>query len=146
MKRAAGFSLIELMVTLLIIAILTTIAFPIYLREVREAHRTSARSAVLDLASREERYYSTHNRYTATASDLGYTSAFPVSVPNTSDAYYALSLSVSSDSSSYTATATPLGNQTADPCGTYTVDQLGQQGNSVGGSPLGGAASADCWR
>ena len=145
MKRTAGFSLIELMVTLLIVAVLTTIALPIYLHEIRESRRTSARAAILDLAGREERYFSTHNTYTASAGDLGYSGNFPIGVPDANDPHYDLTVTVGADGSSYSASAAPVGDQTADPCGTYTLDQLGQQGNT-NGAPLAAADSADCWR
>ena len=71
--RPRGFTLIELMITVAIVAVLMSIAFPLYLHQIRESRRTDARSALLDLASREERYYSMQNAYTDVATNLGYT-------------------------------------------------------------------------
>src|SRR3954466_15994752 len=71
-RRMAGFTLIELMVTLVVAAILISIAVPSYQTQVRKSRRTEARNAVMDLAAREERYYSVNNAYTDAALELGY--------------------------------------------------------------------------
>ena len=74
-----GFTLIELMIAVGITAILATVAVTSYSSYVLRAHRTEAKSALLDLASLEERYLSTNNCYTATASALGY-AALPLTI------------------------------------------------------------------
>src|SRR5579859_5641138 len=83
----AGFTLIELMVTVLVATILLSIAIPAYQTQIRKARRTDARNALLDLAAREERYFSTANTYSQTASDLGY-AAFGAATPIGSGYYY----------------------------------------------------------
>ena len=70
--RTQGFSLIELMVTVAIVAILATIAAVTYTKQVQKSRRTDARSAVMDLAGREEKLFSTTNAYSLLPSDLGY--------------------------------------------------------------------------
>ncbi len=77
--RGRGFTLIELMIAMLIVSILAALAIPSYNRSVRKSRRTEARSAVLDAAAREERFYATNNKYTQTAAELGY-AALPVAV------------------------------------------------------------------
>jgi type IV pilus assembly protein PilE len=74
--RIGGFTLVELMIVVLVAAILFSIAVPTYQSQVRKSRRTDAKTAVLDLAAREEKYLSLNNSYTATATNLGYTS-FP---------------------------------------------------------------------
>src|SRR5438105_3906474 len=71
-RRAGGFTLIELLVTMVVAAILISIAVPSYQSQVRKSRRTEARNAVMDLAAREERYYSVNNTYTNLAVELGY--------------------------------------------------------------------------
>ncbi len=66
-RRAGGFTLIELMVTLVVASILLAIAVPSYQAQVRKSRRTEARNAVMDLAAREERYFSVNNDYSASA-------------------------------------------------------------------------------
>ena len=72
-KRASsGFTLIELMVTVAIVTILATIAVTSYSSQVQKSRRTEAKSALLDLAGREERLFSTSNAYSQDEAFLGY--------------------------------------------------------------------------
>lgn len=72
-SKASGFTLIELVITMVIAAILAAVAIPAYSSYVRKAQRTEAKTALLDIASLEERYYSTNNQYSQAPADLGYT-------------------------------------------------------------------------
>ncbi|MHB1666808.1 MAG: type IV pilin protein [Thiomonas sp.] len=121
-----GFTLIELMIVVVVIAILSAIALPAYQDSVRKSRRTAAKTAVLDLASREERFYTTNNAYSATAADLGY-SALPAAVPDAATNYFQLSVTVDNTTSppSFTATATAQGDQQNDGCGNFSVNALG---------------------
>lgn len=140
---SGGFTLIELMVTVAIVGILATIAVETYSREVQKSRRTDARTALLDLAGREEKFFSVSNTYSLNASDLGYP-AFTTPVGN---GYYTVSIAVPDGSQNTTAptyliTATPVpgglqANDTA--CTSLTVNQLGQQG----ATPAANAAL--CW-
>src|SRR5271167_3137048 len=79
----SGFTLIELVITMAIVAVLATVAVAAYTSQVQKSRRTDARSALLDLAGREEKLFSTNNAYSATPSDLGYApvgTPFPISV------------------------------------------------------------------
>src|ERR1700734_3945695 len=74
-SAARGFTLIELMITVAIVAILATVATVSYTTQIQKSRRTDARSALLDLAGREEKLFSTSNAYSGTLADLGYSSA-----------------------------------------------------------------------
>jgi type IV pilus assembly protein PilE len=63
MRRPSGFSLIELLVVIMIIAILSAIAIPAYHRYVVRAHRTDATRALLELAGKQERFFYANNTY-----------------------------------------------------------------------------------
>jgi type IV pilus assembly protein PilE len=132
--RHAGFTLVELMIVMVVAAILAAIAIPMYLNQVRESRRTDARSALLELAGREERYYATNNTYTNSAAALGYSgwgSGYPIG-----NGYYYLDQpnvpAAAPDPTppaapSYSITAVPIYPQTADTCASLTVDSTGQQ-------------------
>src|SRR5256885_11930943 len=85
---AMGFTLIELMVVVAIATILFSIAIPSYMTYIRQSRRTEAKTAVLDLAGREERFLSTNpTAYTDVPANLGYT-GFGAGNPVGSGYYY----------------------------------------------------------
>lgn len=62
-KQLAGFSLIELMITVAVIAILAMIAYPSYLEYVARSKRNECRAGVMQVLQQQERYYSQYNTY-----------------------------------------------------------------------------------
>ena len=146
--RLRGFTLIELMITVTIAAVLMSIAFPLYLHQIRESRRTDARSALLDLASREERYYSMQNAYTSSATALGYTGwGIPIG-----SGYYQLgqpsniNAATATTPATFTLTATPVAGKGQDQdtdCQSFTVTQTGQETSTNSAS---GDSSAICWK
>ena len=142
----AGFSLVELMVTIMIAAILLTIAVPAYQTFIRKSRRTDAKTAVLDLAGREETLFSTWNKYSVTPADVGYVgAAFPQPVGS---GYYTITVVVPSPTSpapSFLVTALPVAgtSQALDaPCQQFSVDQLGNQTALDSG---GAVNTQTCW-
>lgn len=63
--RGTGFTLIELMVTVVVVAILASIAYPSYLKAVRKAKRAEAQALLLEIMQQQERYYTQRNTYIA---------------------------------------------------------------------------------
>jgi type IV pilus assembly protein PilE len=132
-----GFTLIELMVTVAIVAILATVATTSYQSQVLKSRRTDAKSALLDLAGREERLYSTKNAYSSTATDLGYTGAFPITIGS---GYYTVNVTIGNPPISYLITATAAGSQANDAaCATFTMSNTGAQGFT------GTGTAPTCW-
>ena len=70
LKRQRGFTLIELMITVAVIAILAAIAFPSYQDSLRKSRRTDAKNALTQAMANMERYYTENNTY-ATAAICG---------------------------------------------------------------------------
>jgi len=134
-----GFTLIELMVTVAIVTILATIAVTSYTSQIQKSRRTEAKSALLDLAGREERLFSTTNTYSADEAFLGYASAStPMTNMNFGNGYY--QLTAVATATTYTLTANPVGAQAGDAaCGSFSVNQLGVQ--TVSGT----STVASCW-
>ena len=67
-KYVRGFTMIEMMVTLIILAVLAAIALPSYQESVLKARRTEARAALMKTMQQQERYYSLHTTYLAFSS------------------------------------------------------------------------------
>jgi type IV pilus assembly protein PilE len=137
-RRIAGFTLIELMVVITIASILLAIAVPSYTSQMRKSRRTEARTALLDLAAREERFFSTNSAYTILPANLGYAGNFPMPVGSS---YYQINVTTNPTATSFSATATPINAQAADAtqCGTFTIDNTGQQTVS------GALGTVTCW-
>lgn len=141
-----GFTLIELMIAVAIIGILLRLALPAYQNSVMKSRRADAKTALLDLAQREERYLATTNQYTTSAPALGYsgtttvTAAAPMTIQNGSASFYTLEVATS-NSTSFTATARPTGPQLAKDtqCGNFMIDNTGRQTISGSGN------ATDCW-
>ena len=67
LKRQRGFTLIELMITVAIIAILAAIAFPSYQDSLRKSRRTDGKNALTQAMAIMERYYTERNTYATAA-------------------------------------------------------------------------------
>lgn len=147
--RAHGFTLIELMIAMVIFALLAAISIPTYNAQVRKGRRTEAKTAVLDLAGREERLYSVTNAYSQTPSDLGYAAVgVPWSGVIVGNNYYQVTVTAVAAPPSFTITATASStDQLKDTaCRTYTVNQLGVQGATTSTGTTSAAITAACWR
>jgi type IV pilus assembly protein PilE len=152
--RQPGFTLIELMIVVVIVTILLSIAVPSYMQQVRQSRRTEAKTAILDLAGREESYMATNGSgYTNAAASLGYAGGFGVPFGS---GYYQLTVCVPASGGctaglgmpnppaapSYTIVATPVAgtSQVNDTqCTAFAVDSTGQQWAT------GTGGSAFCW-
>jgi type IV pilus assembly protein PilE len=146
-SRPGGFSLIELMVVVAIASILFAIAVPAYMAFIRQSRRTEAKTTVLDLAGREERFLSTNPAgYTQTPANLGYTGAWPIVIGS---GYYQVTVcspacapSAIATAPSYTVTATPVAGQSQASdaqCTSFSVDSSGRQ------FATGTGTVAYCW-
>ncbi len=145
-RGVLGFTLIELMITVLVVGILSAIAYPIYEHQVAQAHRTDARNALLELAAREERYFAMYNAYTSNEGDLGYTGSWPITIGS---GYYAIeSPNVTSTNGqpafSLTAVTVSAYQAQEDPtCSTFTVTSTGAESST---DSAGNTNPADtCW-
>ena len=115
LSRHRGFTLIELMVVVLVVAVLATVALPSFLEQVRKSRRADAITALNQIAQAQERWRANNAAYTDVLTSAG------LNVANPSSGYYTLS-AASASSTGYTATATAAGAQLADTkCATFTL-------------------------
>ena len=134
-----GFTLIELMISVVILSIITAIALPSYTRYVTRTHRSEALALLNEAAAREERYYAQNNAYTSTLANLNLRRSTGLS----DNGFYQLSISTSDDTQGgYLLSATPLGSQANDvECAVMTLNALGEKTASGTISD-----SSECWK
>ena len=75
MKRIvhdAGFSLLELLVVMVIVGILSSVAYPSYLDSVRQANRSEAIAELQGILAAQERYFLANREYATALSSLGF--------------------------------------------------------------------------
>ena len=126
---AGGFTLIEVMIVVAIIAILAAVVLPAYQGSIRKARRTDARGALSMAAQCMERWNTQQNTYVgATFSTATIAGTLPCQSTSESG-YYGLVAS-NLTATTFTVTATPVGDQAVDSCGTYTLDQAGTRGSA----------------
>ena len=148
-SKEAGVTLIELLITVMIIGILASIAYPSYQTYVAQANRSEAKGILLETSQFLERNYTTNNCYHRTDSACATattTVALPfASSPKTGTAKYNITAVYNADLNAacttgqcFTLSAAPTGSMTGDQCGTLTLDQAGRQG--------AGGTVANCWQ
>ncbi len=141
MKRQKGFTLIELMLVVAIIAILSAIAIPSYNQYVLASQRTVAKNTLMDIANRQETFFANNKTYTSSLTNLGLSDPYYVDENGSTTAANALyAITLASATTTFTATATPQNAVASDAtCGIYTLDQSEGKTFSKGGSV------DDCW-
>lgn len=132
-NRDSGFSLVELMVVMAIIGILASIAYPSYLDYLARARRADAKAVLMETAQFMERYYTQNGTYVGAA--LPYAEA-----PKDGTTKYYDIAAAGVTATAFTLEAVPKGSMAADSCGTLTINQAGQKGNSGGTK-----GAAQCW-
>jgi type IV pilus assembly protein PilE len=148
--RGQGFTMIEILITLLVVTILVGVAYPAYTEKLRSTRRADAIGALMSLANRESTFRANYNSYTVTlvapsgcsgsACGLGFASS------RSDGGYYTLSAAAGTAgiATSFVLSAAPRAgtDQASDKCGTLTLDQRGVQGVSGAAS---GVTAQDCW-
>lgn len=143
-SEMTGFSLIELMIVVVVIAILSMVAYPSYRNHIVRANRVAAESFMQEVASKEERYLLDNRQY-AFATDLSVANALSITTPPDVSGNYDVSVADDDDTSSvpgYVITAAPKGAQDRDDttCDVLTLSHRGEK------TPVASGSTSRCWR
>ncbi len=133
-RAAPGFTLIELMIAAVVVAILSAIAIPAYSEYLKKAARAEARAILMENALGMEQIFTLNNNY----NDPVPTLKFPVSPKNGTTKY-----NISIDTTMFSATqyrlkAVPVNS---DKCGTFLIDNTGLRSLES----ANGGTVAECW-
>ena len=140
MRKSAGFTLIELMVTIVIVAILAAIALPSYQQYIKRGKITEALSNLSSMRLQLEKYYADNRKY-----DNGTTGTCGVAVPTGASARYFTYLCTSANPNTvgdqtFTVTATGVGDMGNFQ---YQIDQSNVRQSTI--TESGWNSSTTCW-
>lgn len=141
-NRIQGFTLIEIMVVVAVIAILTAIAYPSYQQSVAKTRRSAAQGCLVEMAQFMERFYTTNMRYDQNTAGAAVVLANPNCRAEMAAFYNFSFVAGQPTQSTYTVQAIPQGSQASTDagCGTLTLTHAGSKGRS------GTAALNSCWQ
>jgi type IV pilus assembly protein PilE len=125
--KMKGFTLIEVMIVVAVLAILATIAVPSYQGTIRKTKRAEAKGALLENVLRLERCYTVSSTYIDCAG---------VNLGNTEKGYYTIAFDATPTQTTYILSATAVGGQANDTdCAEFNINEKGVKT----------ATSANCW-
>lgn len=133
-RPAAGFTLIELMIVVAVIAILAAVVLPSYAEHVRKARRGQAKADMVEYAQLAERFHTVNNSYAGFT--LSGSSKTVQSPREGGTAQY--SIAFEGTQSTFTLKATPQGGQAKDTCGEMTLNQANVKTPTAASKP-------GCW-
>lgn len=116
-----GFTLIELLITICIVGLLMTIAYPSYSNYMYKAKRAEAYTVLIKLVNKQEMYYISQHVY---ATDLKKDLNLDADPFITENGYYSIKSTSKSEKEDFILTATAIGDQVNDTeCKTLSITQ-----------------------
>ncbi len=122
-RGGRGFTLVEMMVVIAIVAILTAVALPSYNKHLQRSARVNAEAILTQSTQLMERYYTANNTY------LGgplMSAVSPIGATGTA-VKYNISFVAPPTATAYTVQAVPFSSQASDACATLTLSGTGAQ-------------------
>ncbi len=141
--RAYGFTLLEVMIVVAIVAILTAIALPTYRTAVLRGNRADAKAVLMESAQYMERYFTTHNTFAGATPGTAVSAVSPKgATASGGDIKYNIGFATGQPTAStFIIQADPANGQVGDPCGRLTLSNTGVQTDAGASAPK----TPGCW-
>jgi type IV pilus assembly protein PilE len=144
-SKAAGFTLIEMMIAIVVVGILLMVALPGYQQHALKSKRSLGRAELQEVMARQEQYFVNNRQYATSLADLGLANPYAIDADandvaaDSANRIYTIALA-SATALAYTLTATPqLGQADDTQCGTLQITSTGVK------SATGSAGAVECW-
>ena len=125
-RRVGGFTLIELMVTVVIVAVLAAIAYPSYTSHVVKSNRAATKSFMSAVANRQQQYILDARTYAEVANNAAFATALGMPIPTEVSNFYNLTVAyVGGNARTFIITAAPIAGKMNANDGTLTLDNTG---------------------
>ena len=150
--RHAGFTLIELMITVAIVSILAAVAYPSYRDYIERSRQSEAQALLMESAQWMERFYAENYRYDENTAGVAVATLFAgrfVQSPRGGSAMYLISVPTATQTA-FVVRATRTGSMTGNKCGNFEMTNTGVRRLEASSfsTDLGSQAQAmsRCWR
>lgn len=136
MRKARGFTIVEIIIAVAIIGILMAIALPAYQEQMRKGRRADAQAFLADVANKQQQYILDARTYALGATALTDLKAQP---SQTVSDFYAVTVTPGAPTipPSFTVTATPIAGKAQELDGTLSINEKGEKKRMVGGTDKG---------
>lgn len=133
--RHAGFTLIEVMITVAIVAILAAVALPSYQSYLQSSRRGEAVSFLLEVAAKQQHFLVDRRAYATSITGTPSAGGLGLTIPAGLSTFYDVTLVAPNPANPalFVAQAVPKGLQSTDKCGTLSINQVGNKTAAVSG-------------
>ena len=142
MRHARGFSLIELVVTVAMIAIVAALAYPSYRDYVRRGLRSQGQQFLMDIAQRQEQFFLDQRAYSNALGVGGLGMTMPTEIAN---AYQAPIFTLTAGPPpTFRINLAPVASGPLSTDGTLIIDNLQQRWREITGGGDSAFGAGDC--